>query len=160
MIIKLRNKHTGVLRIHVKFWVPEKKAFARATAIFDTGAYRTILDERLAELLQLPLNDEARADTVTASGMVKTFNSTLPSLSMGSMTILGIPISVMRLPDELKTRCIIGMNVLQEFDIAISNYDGTVTLTPKPLPKKYFVEDYSITLASVEDGGTQEEDTA
>jgi len=52
------------------------------------------------------------------------------------------------------------MNILQEYDIHISNYDKSVTLTPKPLPKKYFKDDYSITLTIAESSDVREDTAA
>jgi predicted aspartyl protease len=155
MTIKLRNKRRGVLRININLWVPSKQTYFTALAIFDTGAYKTIIDEALADVLQLPL-EQNTSPTVTAAGMVSTAGSTLPVMILGTRRLKDIPVNVMKLPDELETRCILGMNILQEFDISISNYDGVVTLTPKPLPKKFFVENYSITLTSVEDKESEE----
>jgi len=154
MTVKLRNKHNDVLRVDIKVWVPAKKAYFKDTAIFDTGAYKTILDDRLAGLLHLTLGDR-KTDTVTAAGAVSTHSGELPRVYLGTKLIHNIPVNIMRLPDELKTRCILGMNVLREFDISVSSYSGVVTLTPKPLPAKFYVDGYSISLASVEDGESQ-----
>ena len=66
----------------------------------------------------------------------------------------------MQLPEELETKCILGMNILQEYDIHISSFNKEITLTPKPLPKKYYREGYSVTLVAAEGSDTQEEDAA
>jgi len=150
MTIKLTNRRKGVLRIRIRLWVPSRQEYVKAAAIFDTGAYKTILDERLADLLQIPLNAND-STTITASGAVTTQSGTLHKMFLGTKPISNIPVNVMKLPDELESYCILGMNVLREFDISISNYDGIVTLSPRPLPPKFYAEEYSITLASTED---------
>ena len=157
MTIELTNNHKGVLRIAIKLWIPSKKAYVKTDAIFDTGAFKTILDEKLADLLNLPRNNDKNVVTMTAAGMVTTCSGNLPKLYLGTKLIHNIPVSIMNLPDELESYCILGMNVLQEFDISINNYDGIVTLIPKPLPIKYYMDNYSVTLASVEGGDFQDE---
>ncbi len=147
MRIELRNKPNEILRIYVQFWIPRLQEYANAEAVFDTGAGRTILDKGLINLLQLPLS-KRKSTTVTASGTVDVYTSVLPQLYIGTEIISQIPVSVMNLPEELKVRCIIGMNVLQEFKITIDNLNRMIELSPNPLPKKYFKEDYSITLTS------------
>lgn len=156
MKLKLENKRSSVLRVKVQIWIPTQNAYASSYAIFDTGAYKTIIDERLASLLKLPISLNEGVTIVTATGKTATRISTLQRMLLGESLIKNIPVNVMELPEELNTRCILGMNILQEYDIHISNYDMTVNLTPKPLPKKFFCEDYSITLATVEGSDIQE----
>jgi clan AA aspartic protease (TIGR02281 family) len=148
MTISLKNKRNGILRIDVKLWMPHIRDYAKAEAIFDTGAAKTIIDEKLARLLQLELRKDSVTTTVTASGTIKAYMVNLPELCIGTAVVTDIPVSVMSLPKELMVRCIIGMNVLQEFDIAISNYNQKVSLFPNPLPKRFFTDNYSVTLAS------------
>ena len=150
MTMPLINKRQGVLRVKIYVWVPKNKKYVSADAIIDTGAHKTIIDEQLARLMKLPLNKKTSV-TVTASGPVESYDSVLPKMRLGDKILANIPVSVMKLPDALKTRCLIGMNILQEFDINISNINATVRLTPNPLPKTLFIENYSITLVSVED---------
>ena len=149
MTLMLENKQNGVLRVKVNIWVPSQQAYVKAIVIFDTGAYKTILDERLADLLQIS-RTTGSATSVTAAGTITTQNGTLPKMQLGTKTLNDIPVNILRLPDELETYCILGMNVLREFDINVSNYSGTVTLTPMPLPAKYHIDNYSITLAIIE----------
>ena len=150
MKVKLENKRKGVLRVIVNIWIPELSEYAKSVAIFDTGAYKTIIDERIARLLKLPIESK-KSVTITASDEIMTHNCTLPRISLGTKVIRNVPVTVMKLPEKLETRCILGMNVLQEFDITISNYNESITLIPKPLPLSCFVENYSISLTSVED---------
>ena len=149
MTVKLENKRNDLLRIKVSIWVPSRREYIKATAIFDTGAYKSILDERLADLLQITRNIST-STTVTASGAVTTQSGILPKMHLGTKLITDIPVNVMKLPDEIESYCILGMNVLREFDISISSYDGVVMLIQKPLPFKYRVKDYSVTLSSTE----------
>lgn len=128
--------------------------------IFDTGAYKTIIDEELATTLGMPITLNDGVSTVTATGISVTHSSVLPRMLLGKMPISNIPVNVMKLPKELNTRCILGMNVLQEFDINVSSFNKSVTLTSMPLPKKYFREDYSIALTIDESSDTQEADAA
>ena len=93
--------------------------------------------------------------SITAAGMVTAYGAVLPQIALGTGIIRNIPVNIMKLPDKLETRFILGMNVLQEFSITINNYDGLVTLIPKPLPKKYYQDNYSVTLASVDDSEYQ-----
>jgi hypothetical protein len=82
--------------------------------------------------------------------------ASLPHMLLGKTPIKDKPVNVMKLPKELNARCILGMNILQEYDIHISNFNNTIKLTSKPLPKKYFKEDYSVTLATTGDVDTSE----
>ena len=113
---------------------------------------KTKIDERLAKLLQIPIYYNDNTTTVTAMGLVPTKSGTLHKLFLGTKSIYDIPVNIMKLPEELETRCILCMNILREFDISISNYNGILTLKPNPLPKKHHVENYSIILASVDEG--------
>jgi len=149
MTIKLRNKRNDVLRIRINLWEPNRKEYIKAMAIFDTGACKTIVDERLADLLQIPRNPNS-STTVTASGTVTTQSGTLSKMILGTKRIEDIPVNVMKLPDEIEAYFILGMNVLREFDVSVSNYDGIVTLTSRPLPEKYHVAGYSVTLVSTD----------
>jgi hypothetical protein len=160
MKLKLENKRGSVLRVTVNIWVAKKNAYATSVAIFDTGAYKTIIDERLASFLELPVSVKEGVSTVTATGIAITQGSILPRILLGSTHIKNIPVNIMKLPEELDTRCILGMNILQEYDIHISSFDKIVTLTPKPLPKRYFRDDYSVTLVSVENDGDSKSSTA
>ena len=152
MKLKLHNKFGSVLRISIKVWIPSKNAYAIAPAIFDTGAYKTIIDEPLADALNLTVTKKVDSSIVTATGIAETRISTLPRIQMGDDTIRDIPVNVMNLPEELSTRCIIGMNILQEYEITIDNIGKFILLTPKPIPKKYYRQDYSLTLTTAEDG--------
>jgi hypothetical protein len=160
MNLRLENKPSSILRIEVGIWIPKIQRFVKSIVIFDTGAYKTIIDEGLATILELPVTLKDGISIVTATGISTTHCSILPCMLLGKTPIKDIPVNVMRLPKELKTRCILGMNVLQEFDIHINNFDKIITLTSKPLPKKYFKEDYSVTLTTTEDGGIFEDSTA
>jgi len=160
MKLKLENKRGSVLRINVGIWIPKLGEYASSQAIFDTGAYKSVIDERLATMLELPVVLNEGVSTVTATGITSTHSSNLPRLLLGKTPIKNMPVNVMKLPEELDARCILGMNVLQEYDITISSFDKTVTLTPKPLPKKYFRKDYSITLTIDESSDIQEKDAA
>jgi len=160
MTLQLRNKRRGVLRIDIQIWIPSIQSYAKAAAIFDTGAYKTIIDERLAELLEIPIVNDKKATTVTAMGLVSAGSGTLPKITLGAKPINNIPVNVMKLPDELETHCILGMNILHEFDISISNRNGIITLNPNPLPKQYFRENYSIVLTIDESSDIQEKDAA
>ena len=157
MKLRLENKRGSVLRVPVSIWIPQRKAYAASVVIFDTGAYKTIIDEGLATLLEIPVTLKDGVSTITATGISSTYSSVLPRMLLGKTPLKNIPVNVMKLPDELETRCILGMNILQEYDINISSFDKTVTLVPKPLPKKYFREDYSITLAIAESSDTTED---
>ena len=156
MNLRLENKRGSVLRVEIGIWIPKIQSFAKSIVIFDTGAYKTIVDEDLAALLELPVSLKNGISTVTATGITPTHSSVLPRMLLGKTPIIDIPVNIMKLPRELNARCILGMNVLQEYDIQISSFDKTVTLTSKPLPKKYFREDYSITLTTAEDGSASE----
>ena|GEM_PF-3012428 len=160
MKLTLENQRGSVLRVSASIWVPQRKAYATSVVIFDTGAYKTIIDEDLAALLEIPVALIDGVSTVTATGISATHSSIMPKLLLGKMPISDIPVNVMKLPKELKTRCILGMNVLQEFDIHVSSFRKAVTLTPMPLPKKYFREDYSIALTIDESSDIQEKDAA
>jgi len=153
MNLKLENKNNSVLRIEVGIWIPKIQSFAKSIVIFDTGAYKTIVDEELAALLELPVAIKKRVSIVTATGVFATRSSVLPRMLLGKATIQNIPVNVMKLPEELETRCILGMNVLQEYEINISSFDKTVKLIHRPLPNEYFRADYSINLTADEDDG-------
>jgi hypothetical protein len=160
MKLRLENKRGNVLSVSVGIWVPQRKAYATTIAIFDTGAYKTIIDTHLAKLLNLPVSSAEGISTVTATGVTDTRSSVLPLMRIGKTPIKIIPVNVMQLPEELETKCILGMNILQEYDIHISSFNKEITLTPKPLPKKYYREGYSVTLVAAEGSDTQEEDAA
>ena len=159
MTLQLRNNRRGVLRIDIQIWMPNIRTYAKAPAVFDTGAYKTIIDERLAKLLQIPITGDENTTTVTAMGLVAVKSAVLPKIFLGTKSISNIPVNVMKLPEELETRCILGMNVLREFDIAISSYNGIITLKPNPLPKKFHAKNYSITL-TIDKSGNNLEDAA
>jgi hypothetical protein len=129
MKLRLENKRGSVLRINAGIWIPKLQIFANSVVIFDTGAYKTIIDEELATILEVPITLKDGVSTVTATGISATHSSVLPKMLLGKMPISNIPVNVMKLPKELNTRCILGMN------------GKTITLTPQPLPKKYFRED-------------------
>jgi len=152
MKIKLENKFGNILRIKVNIWVPGQSIYAVAAAIFDTGAYKTIIDEELAKKLDMPIV-QRNSLTVTAIGAVSTQSSTLPQMMFGTAILQNVPVNVMPLPEQLDARCIIGMNILQEYEIHINHIAKLVTLTQKPTPKKYFRPDYSVVMPIVESEG-------
>ena len=160
MKLRLESKRGSVLSVSIGIWVSQRKAYATTIAIFDTGAYKTIVDVHLAKLLNLPVSSAEGISTVTATGVTDTRSSVLPLMRIGKMPIKNIPVNVMQLPEELETKCILGMNILQEYDIHISSFNKEITLTPKPLPKKYYREGYSVTLVAAEGSGTHEDDAA
>ena len=153
MRIKLDNKFGSVLRVKVKIWIPGQNVYATAAAIFDTGAYKTIIDKELANMLDMPIIQKDNTSTVTAIGAVPTQSSTLPQMMFGTATLKNVPVNVMPLPEQLDARCIIGMNILQEYEIHINHVSKVVTLVQNPIPRKYFRPDYSITLAMIESEG-------
>ena len=148
MNLKLENKRGSVLRVEIGIWIPQIRGYAKSMVIFDTGAYKTIIDESLATLLSLPVALNEGIATVTATGISETYSSILPRMLLGKTPVKDVPVNVMKLPKELNARCILGMNILQEYNIYINNLDKIITLSSNPLPKKYFREDYSITLAT------------
>jgi len=118
MKLTLENQRGSVLRVSASIWVPQRKAYATSVVIFDTGAYKTIIDEDLAALLEFPVALTDGVSTVTATGISATHSSIMPKLLLGKMPISDIPM---------------------------------------PLPKKYFRENYSITLVIAESSDITED---
>ena len=52
----------------------------------------------------------------------------------------------LRVDLQLKAHCILGMNVLREFLITIDSTDRTITLKHRPYPKRYHLENYSVSM--------------
>jgi predicted aspartyl protease len=148
MKIDLINKPSGALRINIKIWIPSEDKYADTISIFDTGASKTVIDVKLAELLGI--STAPAPDTVTAAGEIPTENGILEKMRIGEKTISKVPVSVMRLPEKLEARCLLGMNVLREFDVAIKNHERKIELLWKPLGKQYTKDDYSVTAVSAE----------
>jgi len=83
MKLKLENKRGSVLRIKIGIWIPSQEKYAFSFAVFDTGAYKTIVDERIATLLELPIATKEGVSIVTATGTSSTRTSILPRLMLG-----------------------------------------------------------------------------
>jgi hypothetical protein len=143
--IKLQNNLSDALQIELKVWVPKMSDYAIMECIFDTGASKTVIDTKLAELLGI--QTIPAPDTLTAAGRVKTERGIVERIQIGERTISKVPVNIMPLPKELKARCLLGMNVLREYKVLINNRNKVISLTWNPLDKKHFKGDYSITAA-------------
>ncbi|MCC7246805.1 MAG: retroviral-like aspartic protease family protein [Saprospiraceae bacterium] len=91
-------------------------------ALWDTGATHSAISNRLAGKLNLPIEDFARV--TTASGIqhvpVYLIRVTLP----GSFSFDEIEAVEFTYTDEDDCDLIVGMDVMTQGDLAISNYDG------------------------------------
>ena len=103
-------------------------------------------------------NNARSAQRCGASGAFHLDTGTLQKIKVGTYEIRDVPVSVANLPKELKAHCVLGMNVLREFLITIDSIDRTISLTHRPYPKKYRLENYSVSmLADVADDDSQKE---
>jgi clan AA aspartic protease (TIGR02281 family) len=146
--IVLQNKHTDSAQIELKVWVPQMSDYAVMKCLFDTGASKTVIDTKLAALLGV--STSPAPDTLTAAGRVKTERGVVEKIRIGDRTISKVPVNIMPLPKELKAHCLLGMNVIREFEVLMDNYNKLITLTWKPLDKKYFIENYSVLASASE----------
>ena len=146
MKLKMLNRRNGALRIRLLLWIPSKSTYVSMYSIFDTGASKTIISTDLAKQLKIIADQSSDTTTVTATGSVSLDAGNLPKLKIGSREISNVPVSIADLPKELKTHCVLGMNVLREFLIGIDSIDRTISLAHRPYPKKYHLENYSVSM--------------
>ena len=91
MKLRLENKRGSILRINAGIWIPKLQIFANSVVIFDTGAHKTIIDEDLATILEIPISLKGGVSTVTATGISATHSSVLPKILLGKMPISKCP---------------------------------------------------------------------
>ena len=110
-------------------WNPNSNRAAptmhQCNALWDTGATMSAISERIATSLQLI--PEGKATASLAHGQAKDLpvyyvNIVLPNEVM----LTGMSVAGMDLPS---TDLLIGMDVIKEGDLAISNWQGKTTLT-------------------------------
>ena len=148
MILKMTNAHNSALRVNLNLWIPKQNMYVKMNTIFDTGASKTIIDIGLVELLGIIPKSSNDIPTITTIGKTSLQTCVLPKIMLGIQEINNIPVSITRLPVELETRCILGMNVLREFLITVDSLNRTITLSKQPLPQKFFRDDFSVSLLS------------
>ena len=142
----MQNPRNGALRVDVQLWIPSQKVFALLPSVFDTGACKTIISIKVAKLLMLDTSQPSSFTTVTAGGALHLNMSAIPKIKIGAFEISNIPVLIADLPPELESHCVLGMNVLREFSIFIDSIDRTITLIHRPYPKKYHLENYSVSM--------------
>ena len=156
MKIRMTNPRFGSLRVNTKLWIPEQNKYVKMRSIFDTGASKTIISSDAAKLLGITVNKPSGLQTITAADVVNLESSILPKISIGAYEINDVPVLIANLPPELESHCVLGMNVLREFLITIDSIDRTITLKHRPYPKRYHLENYSVSmLADTASEGSQ-----
>ena len=103
---------------------------------------------RLIELLGLILQSSNDISTIITTGKVLLQICTLTKIMLDTQEINDIPDSITRLPIELEARCVLCRNVLREFLITVNSLNRTITLVKQPLPKKFFRDNFSVSLLS------------
>ena len=146
MTLIMRSPRNGALRVNLQLWIPNQKTFVVLPSVFDTGASKTIISTKVAKHLTLDTSQSSSFSTVTAGGALHLYTGTLPKIKVGKMEISSVPVLIADLPPELESHCVLGMNVLREFLITINSIDRTITLTHRPYPKKYRLENYSVSM--------------
>ena len=156
MTLKMQNPRNGALRVNLQLWIPSEKTFVLLPTVFDTGACKTIISTEMAKLLKLDTSQPSSFSTVTAGGALHLNMGTLPKIKVGTLEINKVPVLIANLPAELESHCVLGMNVLREFLITIDSIDRTITLIHCPYPKRYHLENYSVSmLADATDENSQ-----
>ena len=146
MTLKLQSPRNGALWVNLQLWIPSEKTFVLLPSVFDTGACKTIISIEMAKLLKLDTSQPSGFSTVTAGGALHLNMGTLPKIKVGTLEINNVPVLIADLPPELESHFVLGMNVLREFLITIDSIDRTITLKHRPYPRKYRLENYSVSM--------------
>ncbi len=96
--------------------------------VVDTGATLTTIPSALADNLQLRRAGNQRVKVATASGTVEGEVVTLPSLHIGQIEVKNVQAVVLDLPDSLRGKGLLGLNVLQRLNMEIDSKNGLLIL--------------------------------
>ncbi len=97
----------------------------------DTGARMTIIRPEVAEKIGIELRDEPEARLVGIVGSASVTEGTIDAVSVLGHTVRGLTVVCQDLDPELRFDGIIGLDLIQHFNIRIDNDAERITFEPR-----------------------------
>jgi hypothetical protein len=136
---------------HLRVWASvfsNSENFTRVSFIFDTGAYITVLSQKLARQIGLPLKGNY---TANLTGFNKERGSDMaeiviaPKIEIGRIIIESVKILVPL--DDIAVPEVIGENILEYFNYAVDHDIDNIYFAKNPNPKPYINNEKGIDLS-------------
>jgi len=123
--------------------------------LLDTGCMSSIVDQKLAAELHLPLTGKAILETAQSETVTTVVH--IDSVGMGEATVDGLDVMVADRSTNLrfKVRGVLGEDFLQHFDVLIDNRHHVIQLERGPGPLGNMLSGERLQLSSVGSGGEQ-----
>ncbi|MHC4201041.1 MAG: retropepsin-like aspartic protease [Planctomycetota bacterium] len=115
-----------VLPVHLR----HKDEVSRKMAL-DTGARVTIIRPEIAEKIGIELRDEPAARLVGVAGSAPVREGTIDAVSVLGHTVRGLKVACQELDADLGFDGIIGLDLIQHFNITIDNDAERITFEPR-----------------------------
>lgn len=121
--------------------------------LLDTGCMSSIVDQKLAEELRLPMT--GRAILVSAQGEAVTNVAHIDSARMGDASVAGLDVMVVDRSADLrfKVRGVLGEDFLQHFDVYLDNRHHVIQLETAPGPLEEVLSGERLPLSGYGSGG-------
>ncbi len=111
------SRFNSLIFFDIKIWNKYKNKYERMNIAIDTGASVTTISTQIMEQLGYYTADKSDV-IITASGMEKVYKQNV-NILIGDIDLTDIDVYVYDFPDELYTKAILGMNVIEKFNFSI-----------------------------------------
>lgn len=92
----------------------------------DTGATYTVLDDSIAEYLDLHINPKKQVQLTTASGNEIATLVNIPNLSVAGYTLKDSPALITQLPEDAGITGLLGLSTLKQFHLTLDFKMGRI----------------------------------
>ncbi len=123
---RLQRGRIIVLPVRLRHRVALRRKMA-----LDTGARMTIIRPEIAEKIGIELRDEPEARLVGVAGSAPVTVGTVDAVSVLGHTVRDLTVACQELDPELGFDGIIGLDLIQHFNIRIDNDAERITFEPR-----------------------------
>ena len=109
----------GGLYIPVRLWSKSENSFRWISLTFDTGATITTLSPEIFYELGYEPSSKPKAKVTTASDVEHVSHFTIDAIKIGDIVLKDVEAYGLKFPEESFSIGVIGLNILQQFDIEL-----------------------------------------
>ncbi len=124
--------YSGLLMVDIKLWSKISKTFRSMLITFDTGASITTISKDILYQLGYEFTPKDKKRITTASGIEYVDSAVLEKIRMGNIELKNVEVYAHTFPQESFSTGVLGLNVLQNFDIQLLFSKQQIMLSPFP----------------------------
>jgi clan AA aspartic protease (TIGR02281 family) len=116
----------GVPNVTVKIWNYITDDYSSLTLVLDTGACTTTISNELLSRAGYDCSGDSYSNIITASGIEQVDVLRIPKIKLGQFSLNNTEVYVHDFPEESLISGVLGMNVLEQFDVELKFKDDIV----------------------------------